>query len=146
MAEKIHENSPKTAREEKVAAYARAKALRQKSKQTFVGKQVGGFMTFVREQGVVGLAVGLAIGTAATVFVKSIVDNLINPLVGAILPGGSDLSSKFYCLEKAGEECANKLAWGAVASNFISFIAVAAVIYFVVKGLKLDRLDKKKDS
>lgn len=138
-------NAPKTAREKQIAAAARAKALREKSKETFVGRQLGGFMTFVREQGVVGLAVGLAIGTAATVFVRSIVDNLINPLVGAVMPGGSDLASKYYCLEHAGEECANKLAWGAVMSNLISFLAVAAVIYFVVKGLKLDKLDKKKD-
>lgn len=105
-----------------------------------------GFMEFVREQGVVGLAVGLAIGTAATVLVKSIVDNMINPLVGALLPGSSDLNSKFICIGNAGETCINKLAWGVVASNLISFIAVAAVIYFVVKGLKLDKLDKKKDS
>lgn len=143
------DNQPRTERERKVAAAAaaaaRAKALREKSKKTFVGKQVGGFMEFVREQGVVGLAVGLAIGTAATVLVKSIVDNLINPLVGAIMPGSSELGSKFYCLEKVGEECVNKLGWGAVVSNLISFLSVAAVIYFVVKGLRLDRLDKKKN-
>ena len=104
-----------------------------------------GFMEFVREQGVVGLAVGLAIGTAATVLVKSIVDNMINPIVGALLPGSSDLNSKFVCIGNAGNECINKLAWGVVVSNLISFIAVAAVIYFVVKGLKLDKLDKKKE-
>lgn len=128
------------------AAAARAEALRAKSKESFVGRQFGGFMDFVREQGVVGLAVGLAIGTAATVFVKSIVDNVINPLVGAVLPGGSDLSSKYYCLTKNGEACVNRLGWGAVISSLISFLAVAAVIYFVVKGLKLDKLDKKKES
>lgn len=139
-------NHPRTEREKRVAAAARAKALREKSRQTFVGRQVGGFMSFVREQGVVGLAVGLAIGTSATVFVKSIVDNLINPLVGAVLPGGSDLASKYYCLDRSAGECVNRLGWGAVASNLISFLAVAAVIYFVVKGLKLDKLDKKKDS
>lgn len=139
-------NAPKTTREKQVAAAARAKALREKSRETFVGKQIGGFMDFVREQGVVGLAVGLAIGTAATVFVKSIVDNLINPLIGWLLPGGSDLASKYHCLDSVAGECVNRLGWGAVASNLISFLSVAAVIYFVVKGLKLDRLDKKKEA
>ena len=33
--------------------------------------KVGGFMNFIREQGVVGLAVGLAIGTAAGDTVKA---------------------------------------------------------------------------
>lgn len=139
-----HEHAPKNEREEKVAAHARSKALREKSRNSFVGKQVGGFMNFVREQGVVGLAVGLAIGTAATVFVKSIVDNFITPAIGALMPGSSDLASKYYCLEYADGVCVNKLGWGVVLSNLISFLAVCAVIYFVVKGLKLDRLDKKK--
>lgn len=138
-------SKPKNVREAKVAAAARAKALREMRSKTIVGKQLGGFMDFVREQGVVGLAVGLAIGTAATVFVKSVVDNMITPVIGAVLPGGTDLASKYYCLERAGQDCSIKFGWGAVASNLISFLAVAAVIYFVVKGLKLDRLDKKKD-
>jgi large-conductance mechanosensitive channel len=37
-----------------------------------------GFVDFVREQGVVGLAVGLAIGAAAGEAVKQIVEGLIN--------------------------------------------------------------------
>lgn len=147
MAEvKKHDHAPKSEREKKVAAHARAVALHEKGKKSFAGKQLGGFMDFVREQGVVGLAVGLAIGTAATVFVKSIVDGIITPLVGKILPGNTDLGSQYYCLDKIGEECVNKLNWGAVISSLISFLAVAAVIYFVVKGLKLDKLDKKKES
>jgi large-conductance mechanosensitive channel len=43
-------------------------------------KHAKGFVDFVREQGVVGLAVGLAIGTAAGAAVKEIVDQFINPL------------------------------------------------------------------
>lgn len=140
MAESV--NDPKNEREEKVAAYARTKALREK--RGFVRKQARGFTDFVREQGVVGLAVGLAIGTAATVLVKSIVDNAVTPVVGSVLPGGGDLANKFYCLKEVGGVCTNRLGWGAIISNLISFLAVCAVIYFVVKGLKLDRLDKKK--
>ncbi|MBA2278847.1 MscL family protein [Candidatus Saccharibacteria bacterium] len=107
-------------------------------------KQLYGFMDFIREQGVVGLAVGLTIGTAVTVFVKSIVDNIVNPLIGAILPGGTDLSSKYVCLTAKGSECVNKLSWGGVLSSFISFLVIATIVYFVVRGLKLDRIDKKK--
>jgi len=110
-------------------------------------KQAKGFMDFIREQGVVGLAVGLAIGTASTVFVKSIVDGIITPIIGWVLPGGTDLGSMYFCLDTGADGlCINRLNYGAVLSSFISFIAVAAVIYFVVKGLNLDKLDKKKDS
>lgn len=107
-------------------------------------KPLDGFMDFVREQGVVGLAVGLTLGTAVTVFVKSIVDNLVNPIIGTFLPGSSALATKSFCLDKVDGVCTNRLGWGAVLSNFISFLAIAAVVYFAVKGLKLDKLDKKK--
>lgn len=140
------EHAPKTEREKKVAAHARAKALREMGRESFVGKQVGGFMNFVREQGVVGLAVGLAIGTAATVLVKSLVDNIIMPLIGKLLPGSGSLATKSSCLSSVDDVCINVMNWGLVLSNFISFLTIAAVIYFVVKGLKLDKLDKKKDS
>ncbi len=129
------------AKAKRAAAAAKAKALRE---NTLVGKQLGGFMDFVREQGVVGLAVGLAIGTAATVLVKSIVDNIVMPLVGWVLPGSGSLATKVSCLKSVDGVCTNEMAWGAVVSNLISFLAVALVIYFVVKGLKLDKLDKKK--
>lgn len=145
MANKNHDHDPKTEREQKVAARARAKAMREKGKNTLVGKQLGGFMNFVREQGVVGLAVGLAIGTAATVLVKSIVDNIVTPFIGYLLPGSGSLASKTSCLNAVDGVCVNVVAWGTVVSNLISFIAIAFLIYFVVKGLKLDKLDKKKE-
>lgn len=124
----------------------RRELLRKYHAAGSVKKQFYGFMDFIREQGVIGLAVGLTIGTAVTVFVKSIVDNIINPIIGAVLPGGTDLSTKFVCLTSENGACVNKLSWGAVVSNFISFLTIAAIIYFVVRGLKLDRLDKKKES
>ncbi len=102
-------------------------------------------MDFVREQGVVGLAVGLTLGTAVTVFVKSIVDNLVNPIIGVVLPGSSNLSEKFICLDRVNGACTNKLSWGVVLSSFISFLTIAVVVYFVVHNLGLDMLDKKKE-
>lgn len=110
-----------------------------------MSKQLRDFMDFVRTQGVVGLAVGLTLGTAVTVFVKSVVDNLVNPLVGLLLPGSSGLGGKFICLDSVNGACTNKLSWGAVFSNFISFLTIAAVVYFVVHSLGLDKIDKKND-
>ncbi|MBI5906884.1 MscL family protein [Candidatus Saccharibacteria bacterium] len=110
-----------------------------------VKEPLSGFMSFIREQGVVGLAVGLTLGTAVTVFVKSIVDNMVNPIIGLLLPGSSNLNDKFICLDKVQGVCTNKLSWGVVLSNLISFLTIAAVVYFVVHGLRLDKLDKKKE-
>lgn len=110
-----------------------------------MSKAVQNFMAFIREQGVVGLAVGLTVGVAVTAFVASIVTNLVNPLIGKLLPGTSSLSSKYICLDTVNGVCTNKLNWGLVLGAFISFLTIALVVYFVVHGLRLDRLDKKKE-
>jgi large conductance mechanosensitive channel len=99
-----------------------------------------GFVDFVREQGVVGLAVGLVLGTQIKTLVDQLVVSFINPLVGLLLPGSGSLGDKVFHVSD------QTFKYGAFISQFISFLIVAAVIYFVVKGLKLDRLDKKKES
>jgi large conductance mechanosensitive channel len=111
-----------------------------------VAKPIQGFMIFVREQGVVGLAVGLTMGAAVTALVNSIVNNLVNPIIGVFLPNGQTLSSHYVCLTTTNGVCTNKLSFGAVLSSLVSFITIAGVIYFLVKGLGLDKLDKKKEA
>ncbi len=106
-----------------------------------MNKQLKGFMDFVREQGVIGLAVGLAIGAAAGDAVKSIVDNLINPLVGLIL-GGTDLSDIATRVTRSGKPLV--FGWGNIINSVITLLAVAGVVYLLVHGLKLDKADKKK--
>ena len=44
-----------------------------------------GFMTFIKEQNVVGLAVGLVLGTAAGALVNSLINNVIMPPLGFLL-------------------------------------------------------------
>ena len=105
-------------------------------------RPIGGFMDFVREQGVVGLAVGLAIGTQVKTLVDQIVASFINPIVGLLLPGDGDLTKKAFHLTVNGKLAT--FTYGSFLTVLISFMAVAAVIYFIVKGLKLDQLDKKK--
>lgn len=107
-------------------------------------KHIGGFLGFVREQGVIGLAVGLAVGVAAKETVDSIVDGLINPLVGFIL-AGRDLTNITWNtgLQRDGKFL--EFALGNIANSMISLLAVAAVVYFLIKGFRLDKLDKKKD-
>ncbi len=96
-----------------------------------------GFLNFIREQGVVGLAVGFILGGAVAKMVTALVTDLLNPLIGLVL-GGLNLKSAYI---KIG---ATKLMWGDFASVTIDFLVVAFVVYFGVKLLRLDRLDKKK--
>lgn len=104
-----------------------------------------GFINFVREQGVVGLGVGFIVGTSANALIKSIVNNLLTPVIG-MLTGGVDLSQKAMCINSVGGVCKNSLHYGQVLSDIITFLVILAVVYFLVKSLKLDKLDKPKAS
>ncbi|MBL8160136.1 MscL family protein [Candidatus Saccharibacteria bacterium] len=104
--------------------------------------QLAGFVQFVREKGVVGLAIGLAIGTAATGLVNQIVSSVITPTVVLIL-GADGLKDLVIPVAFWGRSAEYDL--GALIDALIKFIALSAVIYFIVLGLKLDKLDKKKE-
>lgn len=122
-------------------------AKEETSKLVGVGaKEASGFITFVREQGVVGLAVGLAIGTAAGTMVKQIVEGFINPIVGFLI-GGIDLAKVKWVIVGAHPDGNGglTLSWGAILSSLITLIATALVIYWLVHIAKLDKLDKKKE-
>lgn len=99
------------------------------------------FITFVREQGIVGLAVGLAIGTAAGATVKVIVENLINPMV-ALLTQGVNLNELSWTVELGKGKAV--FGWGAILSSLITLLATAFVIFWLIHIAKLDRMDKKK--
>lgn len=105
-------------------------------------KQARGFMQFVREQGVVGLAVGLAIGTQATLLVRDIVTAIIDPLVGLIIGNPEGLAAAEWGVTVGGRSAS--FALGQLVYSLIVFLAVCLVIYLLVHGLKLDKLDKKK--
>lgn len=128
------------ARAEKEAEIAEAAVEKLRG---LAGKGAG-FMTFIREQGVVGLAVGLAIGTAAGDTVKKMVQGFIDPVVQLIIGSQEGLQAAHFTI-KIGERV-GVFNWGAFVSSAITLLATAFVIYFIVKGMKLDKLDKKKAS
>lgn len=97
-----------------------------------------GFINFIREQGVVGLAVGFILGGSISKVVTAIVDDVINPLISALLTPTSELKNAFIQIG------ASKILYGDLIAVTINFIAIALVVYFGVKILKLDKLDKPK--
>lgn len=136
-AKKLASKSVKAA--SKVAALKEKKIVSAAIKDT----HMGGFINFIREQGVVGMAVGLAIGTAAGDTVKKLVTAFIDPLVQLVVGSQQGLQSASFTVEVAGRK--GEFLYGAFISSLITLIAVAFVIYAIVHFLKLDKLDKKKD-
>lgn len=106
-------------------------------------KHAGGFVDFVRTQGVIGLAVGLAIGTAAGDTVKKMVEGFINPIVQFIIGSREGLDAATLHVDLFNRTADFK--WGAFVSSAITLLATALVIYLIVHMAKLDKIDKKKE-
>ena len=97
-----------------------------------------GFIEFIREQGVVGLATGFILGGAVSKVVASLVSDIINPILGVIMGAAGDLTSLSLKIGPID------LRYGSFIAVLIDFAVIAAVVYYGIKGLGLDKLDKKK--
>ena len=96
-----------------------------------------GFLNFIRERGVVGLAVGFILGGAISKLVASLVGDIINPVIGLALGAAGGLQDASFQLGSA------TITWGNFVAAIIDFLVIALVVYFGVKILGLDKLDKK---
>lgn len=101
-----------------------------------------GFVDFLREQSVVGLAIGLIIGAQTKSLADQLIASFINPLLGLVMPGKGALDQQSFVVHLNDKSAT--FAWGSFIAVLLSFMTTAAVVYFVFKFLKLDRLTKKK--
>lgn len=98
-----------------------------------------GFIDFIREQGVVGLAVGFILGGAVSKVVAALVTDIINPLLSAALGAAGGLKTASFNVGSA------QILYGDLLSVVIDFLIITLVVYFGVKLLGLGKLDKKKE-
>jgi large conductance mechanosensitive channel len=99
------------------------------------------FKKFINQGNVIELAVGFIIATAFAAVVKSLVDNVIMPPIGALL-GGIDFSSLYINLSGTSyKSFADALAAGAPVIGYgvfinavITFIIVAFIVFLVVRA------------
>ena len=94
------------------------------------------FKVFIERGNVVDLAVGVVVGTAFSKIVTSLVDDILMPIVGAII-GGLDFSNLTI---KVGDSL---IRYGSFINNVINFLIIAFCIFILVKFI--NKLTKKKD-
>ncbi len=94
-----------------------------------------GFRDFILRGNVVDLAVGIMIGAAFSAVVKSLVSGLLTPLIAAIggQPNFSELTFTVH---------GSHFKYGIFINAVISFLILAAVIYFLVV-LPLNKVMKR---
>ena len=84
-----------------------------------------GFRTFVLRGNVVDLAIAVVIGVAFTAVVTAFVKDMVTPLIAA-LGGKPDFASLYFTINKS------KFLYGDFINAVVSFVIIAAVIYFFV--------------
>jgi large conductance mechanosensitive channel len=95
------------------------------------------FKDFLNEYKVVGLAIAFIMGAAATDLVKSLVSNIIMPLIAPLMPAGDWQTT-------AIDVGPFKLLLGAFLASFINFVIIAFVIFMVAKiVMKEEKVTKK---
>ena len=90
------------------------------------------FREFIARGNVMDMAVGIIIGAAFTAIVNSVVEDLINPILG-LMTGGLDFSGLGYRIGE-GEDAA-VFAYGNFITAVINFLIIAFVVFLLVKGV-----------
>jgi len=128
----------------KIVKVAKKVAVKPEVIAKVSGSQLKGFIDFIRTQGVIGLAVGLVLGGAVGTTVKSLVDNVVMPPIGILLGSTEGLKGLSLVIGESASGSPAVLKYGIFLNDLINFIIIAFVVYFLVKLLKVENLDKKK--
>lgn len=110
------------------------------------------FKKFALKGNMVDMAVGIIIGAAFGTVVKSLVSDIVNPLIAALFsaPDFSNLfvvlrnptGEVFTSIEAARQAGAAVLGYGLFINAVVAFLIVALVLFLVVKNM--NRLLEKK--
>ena len=99
---------------------------------------MGEFKKFIARGNVMDMAVGVIIGGAFSAIVSSLVDDVINPILGCF--GGADFSSVVIPL--AGDAAINI---GNFINAIINFLIMALILFSIVKAMNKMQDANKKD-
>lgn len=91
------------------------------------------FILFLKEYKVVALAVGFIIASASTALVKSVVDNILMPIITPFIPGGAWKTATLSIGPIV-------IGWGAFLGELLNFTIIAFVVFIIAK--KIMKLEK----
>jgi large conductance mechanosensitive channel len=91
------------------------------------GVVLSDFKEFLVKQNIIALALAVIVGTALNTVVKALVDNVIMPLVGVVLPGG-EWQTVVWQVGSA------KIGVGILAAALVNFLIVGFVAWRLAKA------------
>ena len=104
---------------------------------------IQGFKDFISRGNAIDLAVGVVIGAAFGEVITALVEDFLNPLIGALF-GKPDFNSLFeFQIHLLGDPAVVRP--GVFLTALLNFFIVAAALYFVVV-VPINAMNKKKDT
>ena len=95
------------------------------------------FKQFIARGNVMDMAVGVIIGGAFKAIADSLVNDILNPILGIFAGGGSALTNLASHLPGGGD-----LLVGSFINSILNFLIMAFVVFCIIKGL--NSLHRKK--
>ena len=95
------------------------------------------FMTFLKQYGVIGLAIAVIIGGKANALVTALVDGILMPVVTFFIPGGAWRTA-------ALDVGPVHLLWGPVVGASVDFLLVALLVFWFSKQVLREETVGKK--
>ena len=104
------------------------------------------FKGFLVKQNALALAIGVIIGAATSKIVTSIVEDVISPVVGLVLPGGDWRSARIVLargVDAAGKPTESAITYGHLIGAILDFVIIALVVFMIVRAF-IPKPDEKK--
>jgi large conductance mechanosensitive channel len=92
------------------------------------------FKEFIAKGNVLDMAVGVVVGSAFTAIVTSVVENLLTPIIGLLIP-----DTTFADWAPGG------FGIGAVINSIITFLITAFVVFVIVKAVNKFKKPKEEE-
>lgn len=80
----------------------------------------------------------MVLGTSASALVNSLINNVLMPPLGFLLGSADGLKGLVWEMGVTPEGKVATVFYGQFINDFINFLVLAFIIYFVIKLLKLD--------
>ena len=96
------------------------------------------FKAFLTKSNALALAVGVIIGAATGKVVSGVVDDLLMPVIGLVLPAGDWREAKFVMrtvTDAKGKVTDSAIAYGHLIGTLLDFFFIALVVFLITKAL-----------
>lgn len=93
------------------------------------------FRQFLLRTNAMALAVGVIIGGAVGKVVSSIVEDLLMPVIGVLMPGGAWRDAKLALVMNPDGTVASAITYGKFIGTIIDFAIVAACVFLITKAV-----------